>query len=140
MKFVIRASYGRDGSCKQDGYDRSRGKEEAYRGYGRDRANRSHGGSAANEDNAAIGDQEEHAANIGSERKGSGGDGDKGVIRTSEESGALGPNGEENCSETDGPGLKRAVSQDFEYLQEVTHHLKSRLNSSHCKCVSSWEM
>ncbi|XP_037844915.1 nik-related protein kinase isoform X3 [Chlorocebus sabaeus] len=113
-----RASYGRDGSCKQDGYDRSRGKEEAYRGYGRDRANRSHGGSAANEDNAAIGDQEEHAANIGSERKGSGGDGDKGVIRTSEESGALGPNGEENCSETDGPGLKRAVSQDFEYLQE----------------------
>uniref|UniRef100_A0A2K6KZ25 non-specific serine/threonine protein kinase n=1 Tax=Rhinopithecus bieti TaxID=61621 RepID=A0A2K6KZ25_RHIBE len=113
-----RASYGRDGSCKQDGYDGSRGKEEAYRGYGSHRANRSHGGSAASEDNAAIGDQEEHAANIGSERKGSGGDGDKGVIRTSEESGALGPNGEENCSETDGPGLKRPVSQDFEYLQE----------------------
>ncbi|XP_055231933.1 nik-related protein kinase isoform X1 [Gorilla gorilla gorilla] len=113
-----RASYGRDGSCKQDGYDGSRGKEEAYRGYGSHRANRSHGGSAASEDNAAIGDQEEHAANIGSERRGSEGDGGKGVVRTSEESGALGLNGEENCSETDGPGLKRPASQDFEYLQE----------------------
>nr|CAD98108.1 hypothetical protein [Homo sapiens] len=113
-----RASYGRDGSCKQDGYDGSRGKEEAYRGYGSHTANRSHGGSAASEDNAAIGDQEEHAANIGSERRGSEGDGGKGVVRTSEESGALGLNGEENCSETDGPGLKRPASQDFEYLQE----------------------
>ncbi|XP_063516189.1 nik-related protein kinase isoform X2 [Pongo pygmaeus] len=113
-----RASYGRDGSCKQDGYDGSRGKEEAYRGYGSHRAYRSHGGSAASEDNAAIGDQEEHAANIGSERRGNGGDGGKGVVRTSEESGALGLNGEENCSETDGPGLKRPASQDFEYLQE----------------------
>uniref|UniRef100_A0A2R9BQV7 Nik-related protein kinase n=1 Tax=Pan paniscus TaxID=9597 RepID=A0A2R9BQV7_PANPA len=113
-----RASYGRDGSCKQDGYDGSRGKEEAYRGYRSHRANRSHGGSAASEDNAAIGDQEEHAANIGSERRGSEGDGGKGVVRTSEESGALGLNGEENCSETDGPGLKRPASQDFEYLQE----------------------
>ncbi|XP_010344694.1 nik-related protein kinase isoform X3 [Saimiri boliviensis] len=101
-----RASYGRDGSYKPGGYD------------GRHSVNSSHEGSAASEDNAAAGDQEEHAANISSERRDSAGDGVKGVIRTSEESGALGLNGKEKCSETDGPGLKRPASQDFEYLQE----------------------
>ncbi|KAK2083657.1 hypothetical protein P7K49_038893 [Saguinus oedipus] len=114
----LRASYGRDGSCKPDDYDGSNGKEEAYRGYGSHRVNSSHEGSAASEDNAATGDQEEHAANISTERRDSGGDGSKGVIQTSEESGALGLNGKENCSETNGPGLKRPASQDFEYLQE----------------------
>ncbi|KAL0588672.1 Nik-related protein kinase, partial [Plecturocebus cupreus] len=112
-----RASYGRDGSCKPNGYDGSNGKE-AYQGYGSNRVNSSHEGSAASEDNAATGDQEEHAANISSERRDSGGDGGKGVIRTSEENGALGLNGKENPSETDGPGLKTPASQDFEYLQE----------------------
>ncbi|XP_064218102.1 nik-related protein kinase isoform X3 [Aotus nancymaae] len=113
-----RASYGRDGSCKPDGYDESNGKEEAYGGYGSHRVNSSHEASATSEDNAATADQEEHAANISSERRDSGGDGGKGVIRTSEESGALGLNGKEICSETDGPVLKRPASQNFEYLQE----------------------
>ncbi|XP_008055426.1 nik-related protein kinase [Carlito syrichta] len=109
-----RASYGRDGRYKQDGGD---GKV-VYRGYGSLRASRRHGGRAASGGSAAIGDQEGHKANIGSGRRGSRGNGGKGVSGTNEESGALEFNGEENFSEMYGPRFKRLASQDFEHQQE----------------------
>ncbi|XP_014652845.1 PREDICTED: nik-related protein kinase isoform X2 [Ceratotherium simum simum] len=113
-----RTNYGRGRSCKQDGRDGSDGGEGTCSSYGNQRASRSHGGSANSWGSAAIGDHEVHGANIGSGRRGKEGSGDKGVSGTNEESGALELNGGENCSETDGPGLERPASQDFEQQQE----------------------
>ncbi|XP_008568415.1 PREDICTED: nik-related protein kinase isoform X2 [Galeopterus variegatus] len=114
-----RASYGRDESCKQDGSDGSNGKEGVCRGYGSQRASRSHECSAASGGNAAFRDEEGHRANIDSGRRGSGGNGGKGISGTNEESGAFELNGGEICSETDGPGLERPSSQDFEHQEEA---------------------
>ncbi|XP_070461210.1 nik-related protein kinase isoform X2 [Equus przewalskii] len=113
-----RPSYVRDGSCKQDDRDGSDGGEGTCSSYGIQRASRSHGGSAASWCSAATGDREGHGANIDSGRRGKEGSGGEGASGTNEESGALELNGEENCSETDGPGLERPASQDFEHQQE----------------------
>uniref|UniRef100_A0A9L0JJ26 non-specific serine/threonine protein kinase n=1 Tax=Equus asinus TaxID=9793 RepID=A0A9L0JJ26_EQUAS len=134
-----RPSYVRDGSCKQDDRDGSDGGEGTCSSYGIQRASRSHGGSAASWCSAATGDREGHGANIDSGRRGKEGSGGEGASGTNEESGALELNGEENCSETDGPGLERPASQDFEHQQEVMHYLK-RMSSSPCDCVSSCDM
>lgn len=139
LDLVIRPSYVRDGSCKQDDRDGSDGGEGTCSSYGIQRASRSHGGSAASWCSAATGDREGHGANIDSGRRGKEGSGGEGASGTNEESGALELNGEENCSETDGPGLERPASQDFEHQQEVMHYLK-RMSSSPCDCVSSCDM
>ena len=141
MDLVIRPSYG-DGSYKQDGRDGNDGGEGTCSSYGSQRVSRSHGGSVASGGSAAIGDHEEHGANIGNGRrvKVNGG---KGVSGTNEESGAFELSEGENYSETaetDGQGLERLTSQDFEHQQEVIHHLKRRMNSSPCKCVFSCDI
>lgn len=135
MDLVIRSSYDRDGSYKQDRKDGNYGGERTCSSYGSQRISRSHGGSVASGDSAAIGDHEEHGANIGNGRrvKVNGG---KGVSGTNEESGAFELNGGKNYSETDGQGLERLTSQDFEHQQEVIHYLKRRVNSFPCKCFS----
>ncbi|XP_039112487.1 nik-related protein kinase [Hyaena hyaena] len=111
-----RSSYDRDGSYKQDRKDGNYGGERTCSSYGSQRISRSHG-SVASGDSAAIGDHEEHGANIGNGRrvKVNGG---KGVSGTNEESGAFELNGGKNYSETDGQGLERLTSQDFEHQQE----------------------
>ncbi|XP_043425855.1 nik-related protein kinase [Prionailurus bengalensis] len=114
-----RPSYG-DGSYKQDGRDGNDGGEGTCNSYGSQRVSRSHGGSVASGGSAAIGDHEEHGANIGNGRrvKVNGG---KGVSGTNEESGAFELSEGENYSETaetDGQGLERLTSQDFEHQQE----------------------
>uniref|UniRef100_A0A8D2DN42 Nik-related protein kinase n=1 Tax=Sciurus vulgaris TaxID=55149 RepID=A0A8D2DN42_SCIVU len=111
-----RTSYGRDGSCKQEGGDGSDEKEGANRGDGNHKARKSHGRSATSGDNAATGDQEGHGTNIGSGR-GSRGDGSKGDSGANDDNGAFGLSGE-HCSETDDLGLERPVFQDFEHQQE----------------------
>ncbi|XP_040324367.1 nik-related protein kinase [Herpailurus yagouaroundi] len=114
-----RPSYG-DGSYKQDGRDGNDGGEGTCNSYGSQRVSRSHGGSVASGGSAAIGDHEEHGANIGNGRKVKV-NGGKGVSGTNEESGAFELSEGENYSETaetDGQGLERLTSQDFEHQQE----------------------
>nr|XP_036866657.1 nik-related protein kinase isoform X3 [Manis javanica] len=113
-----RPSYDRSRSCKQDGRDRSDREEGTCSSYGRQRASRSNGRSAASGSHATTGDHEEHRANIYTGSSGKEGNEGKGVNGTTEESGALEFNGGETCSETDGPGLERPTSQDFEHQQE----------------------
>ncbi|XP_026343947.1 nik-related protein kinase [Ursus maritimus] len=113
-----RSSCGRDGSCKQDGRDVSDGGEETCSSYGSQRVSRGHGESVASGGSAAIGDHEELGANVGNGTRVKEVNGGKGISGTNEESRALEPSGGENCSETDGQGLERPTSQDFEYQQE----------------------
>lgn len=140
MNLVVRSSCGRDGSCKQDGRDVSDGGEETCSSYGSQRVSRGHGESVASGGSAAIGDHEELGANVGNGTRVKEVNGGKGISGTNEESRALEPSGGENCSETDGQGLERPTSQDFEYQQEVIHHLKRRMNSSPCIFVFSCDM
>ena len=137
MDLVIRPSYGRDGSCKQDGSD---GGEETCSSYGSQRVHRSHEGNVASGGSAAIVDVEELGANIGNGRRVKEVNEGKGVSEANEESGALELSGGENHSETDGQGLERPISQDFEHQQKVMHHLKRRMNSSPCKFVFSCDI
>uniref|UniRef100_A0A673UQN6 Nik-related protein kinase n=1 Tax=Suricata suricatta TaxID=37032 RepID=A0A673UQN6_SURSU len=111
-----RPSYGRDGSYKQHGRDGNDGGEGTCSNYGSQRISTSHGGSVASGGSTAIGDHEEHG-NIGSGRRAKV-NGGKGVSGINEESGAFELNGGENYSETDGQGLERLTSQDFEHQQE----------------------
>ncbi|XP_035568047.1 nik-related protein kinase isoform X2 [Canis lupus familiaris] len=110
-----RPSYGRDGSCKQDGSD---GGEETCSSYGSQRVHRSHEGNVASGGSAAIVDVEELGANIGNGRRVKEVNEGKGVSEANEESGALELSGGENHSETDGQGLERPISQDFEHQQK----------------------
>lgn len=125
-----RPSYDRSRSCKQDGRDGTDREEGTCSSYGRQRASSSNGRSAASGSHATIGDHEEHRANICTGNSGKEGNEGKGVNGTTEESGALEFNGGETCSETDGPGLERPTSQDFEHQQKVMYQLKRRRNSS----------
>ncbi|XP_057351583.1 nik-related protein kinase [Manis pentadactyla] len=113
-----RPSYDRSRSCKQDGRDGTDREEGTCSSYGRQRASSSNGRSAASGSHATIGDHEEHRANICTGNSGKEGNEGKGVNGTTEESGALEFNGGETCSETDGPGLERPTSQDFEHQQK----------------------
>ncbi|XP_049728050.1 nik-related protein kinase isoform X3 [Elephas maximus indicus] len=99
------SSYGKGGSCKQDGRDGSDRRGGTYRGNGSHKTSRSQGESAA------IGDR--------GRRGGKEGSGGKGVSGANEESGAHQFSGGENCAEADVPGLERPASQDFEHQQEV---------------------
>ncbi|XP_041596012.1 nik-related protein kinase isoform X3 [Vulpes lagopus] len=110
-----RRSYGRDGSCKQDGSD---GGEETCSSFGNQRVHRSHEGNVASGGSAAIVDVEELGANIGNGRRIKEVNEGKGVSEANEESGALELSGGENHSETDGQGLERPISQDFEHQQK----------------------
>ncbi|XP_072671766.1 nik-related protein kinase isoform X2 [Canis lupus baileyi] len=110
-----RPSYGRDGSCKQDGSD---GGEETCSSYGSQRVHRSHEGNVASGGSAAIVDVEELGANIGNGRRVKEVNEGKGFSEANEESGALELSGGENHSETDGQGLERPISQDFEHQQK----------------------
>ncbi|XP_006172011.1 nik-related protein kinase [Tupaia chinensis] len=113
-----RASCNRDGSCKEDGSDGSDGKEGVCRGNGSHRTSRRSGRSAASAANTATEEQEGYGANIGSAIRDNRYMGSKAVSGTNEESGGLELNARENCSETDGPGLERPASQNFECHQE----------------------
>lgn len=141
MDLVIRTSYDRDGSCKQDGRDGSDGGEETCCSYGSQRVSRGHGENVASGGSVAIRDHEELGANIGNGRRVKEVNGGKGISGTKEESGALELSGGENLSETDSQGLERPTSHDFEHQQEVMHHLKRRkkmkrtMNSSLCKFI-----
>ncbi|XP_053435711.1 nik-related protein kinase [Nycticebus coucang] len=112
-----RASYRRDGSCKQDGSD---GKE-VYRSYKRHKASRHCGRSTASGGSIASGDQEGYEANIGSGRN-SRDNARQGVRGTNENDGTLELNGRENRSGRRGPRLERLVSLDFEHQQEEPGH------------------
>lgn len=140
MDLVIRPSCGRGGSYKQDGKDGSDGGEGTFSSNGSQRASRSHGGSTAIRGSEAIGDHEGHRANTGSGRRGKESNGNEGISGTNEESEALELNGEENCSEIHDPVLERPASQEFEHKPEVMRHLKRRMNSSPCECISSCDM
>ncbi|ELV09213.1 Nik-related protein kinase [Tupaia chinensis] len=118
VKFSLRASCNRDGSCKEDGSDGSDGKEGVCRGNGSHRTSRRSGRSAASAANTATEEQEGYGANIGSAIRDNRYMGSKAVSGTNEESGGLELNARENCSETDGPGLERPASQNFECHQE----------------------
>ncbi|VCX42107.1 unnamed protein product, partial [Gulo gulo] len=113
-----RASYGRDGSCKQDGRDGSDGGEETCSSYGSQRVSRGHGENVASGGSVAIRDHEELGANIGNGRRVKKVNGGKGISGTNEESGALELSGGENLSETDSQELERPTSRDFEHQQE----------------------
>ncbi|XP_072601057.1 nik-related protein kinase isoform X4 [Vulpes vulpes] len=110
-----RRSYGKDGSCKQDGSD---GGEETCSSFGSQRVHRSHEGNVASGGSAAIVDVEELGANIGNGRRIKEVNEGKGVSEANEESGAFELSGGENHSETDGQGLERPISQDFEHQQK----------------------
>nr|XP_025870703.1 nik-related protein kinase [Vulpes vulpes] len=111
----VRRSYGKDGSCKQDGSD---GGEETCSSFGSQRVHRSHEGNVASGGSAAIVDVEELGANIGNGRRIKEVNEGKGVSEANEESGAFELSGGENHSETDGQGLERPISQDFEHQQK----------------------
>ncbi|XP_045850398.1 nik-related protein kinase [Meles meles] len=116
--FWLRTSYGRDGSCKQDGRDGSDGGEETCSSYGSQRVSRGHGENVASGSSVVIRDHEELGANIGNGRRVKKVNGGKGISGTNEESGALELSGGENLSETDSQGLERPTSHDFEHQQE----------------------
>lgn len=140
MDLVIRPHYCKGESWKQNVRDGSDEGEETCSSNGSQRARRSHGGYAASGGNAAIGDYEGHKANIESRRRGKEGNEGRGVSGTNKENEALEQIEGENCSERDGPGLEIPVSQDFEHQHEVMYHLKRRMNSTSCVCISSCGM